>query len=62
MLAENIKRIREERRMPQWEVAKKMGTSQASISAYENGKKDPTYKTLCRLANVLECTVVDLVK
>lgn len=62
MLAENIKEIREEKRMTQGEVAKKMGTSQASISAYENGKKDPTYRTICRLAEVLGCSVVDLVK
>lgn len=48
--------------MPQKEVAKKMGTSQASISAYENGLKDPTYSTLCRLARVLGVTVSELVK
>ena len=36
-------------RMTQAELARRAGTSQATISAYENGRKQPSVETLARL-------------
>ena len=35
--------------MTQTDLARRVGTSQATISAYENGRKQPSVETLARL-------------
>jgi transcriptional regulator with XRE-family HTH domain len=44
-----IKLSRLERRMSQRELARRARTSQATISAYENGDKTPSLDTLARI-------------
>lgn len=52
-----IRVAREETGISQRELAKRAGTSQAAISAYEAGKKSPTLETLAR---IIRATGMDL--
>ena len=49
-----IKKIRESRRMLQYELANRMGVKQASVSAWESGKTMPSAENLLKLADILE--------
>lgn len=44
-----LKAIRRRRGLTQADLARRAGTSQPVISAYERGHRDPTYSTLRRL-------------
>lgn len=44
-----IKAVRRRQGLSQAELAHRAGTSQPVISAYERGRRDPTYETLRRL-------------
>ena len=44
-----LRRAREDAGLSQQELARRAGTSQATISAYENGAKEPSLRTLDRL-------------
>lgn len=48
-----IKEIRQKRKMSQIELSTKIGISQETISAYENGKAYPSIKTLVKIAKTL---------
>ena len=52
-----IKKIRESRGMRQYELADRMGVSQASVSAWESGAAMPSAANLIKLADILDCTV-----
>ena len=58
-LADNLKRIREEKGLSQAGLARASGVSQQSISRLETGR-DQTSKYLPRLAAALGCAVEDL--
>ena len=47
--ATTLRRARSEARLSQTELAARIGTSQATISAYECGRKIPSVETLSRL-------------
>lgn len=47
--ARAIREAREQAGLPQAALAARAGTSQATLSAYENGRKEPTVATLARL-------------
>jgi len=47
--ATSIRDARERARLTQAELARRAGTSQATISAYEHGRKAPSIETLGRL-------------
>ena len=47
--AELIRSVRRRRGLTQAELARRAGTSQPVVSAYEHGHRDPTYRTLRRL-------------
>ena len=44
-----IRQVRHRRGLTQAELARRAGTSQPVVSAYEQGHRDPTYTTLRRL-------------
>lgn len=44
------------------EIAVKTGLSRASISAIFNGKQNPSLKTLKKIAEVLECSIDELLE
>jgi transcriptional regulator with XRE-family HTH domain len=48
-----VKRLREQARVTQAELADSAGTSQPTVAAYEAGRKSPTLRTLRRLAEAV---------
>ena len=62
--AKNLRRIREERGMKQTELAKKLGVSSQTISAYEKGDgskgKNPALERVIDIANTLDVSLDDL--
>lgn len=55
-----IKRIIDD--LGQCELAEKAGISQGYLSLIENGRQQPTLKTLEEIANILKIPVSELVK
>lgn len=60
MLTKNLKELREEKRLTQDTVAKAVGVSRSSYTAYEAGKSEPTASVLLKLANFFEVKTDDL--
>ena len=58
----NIAKIRYEKGISQRELADKIGITDSAICQYENGKRSPNIQTLKKIAQVLNCTVDDLIK
>jgi len=57
-----IKEIRRERRLSQQAFAEKINTSQAAVSFYETGRRCPKPNMLVKMAQVLNCTVDELLR
>lgn len=55
-----LKEMRIEAGLTQEEVAKAANTSTPNICNYEAGKYKPKYNVACRLANLFNCTVQDI--
>lgn len=51
VLGNNLKKLRKNNGYKQSYVAQELGISEATISKYENGKQDPSYDILIKLAN-----------
>jgi transcriptional regulator with XRE-family HTH domain len=58
----HLRELRLARGLTQGELAERADTSTMFISKLERGITTPTIGTLVRLANALECRVVDLVE
>ena len=56
----NIRILRNEKGFTQLELAKRVDVSESMISQYETGKKMPSYETLLKLGEALECSVSDI--
>ena len=52
-LGERIKEYRTSMKMTQADFACRLGVTGASVSAYENGTRLPSYDILIRIANIL---------
>lgn len=57
LLGERLKEIREDQRITQTELARRVGTSQSAISQIEAGDRKPSYVMLRNLARALDITV-----
>ena len=60
-LGKNISKIREKKKMTQYKLAKEIFADQSNLARIENGKANPTIKTLLKISSVLKCSVKDLV-
>ncbi|MBO6793626.1 MAG: helix-turn-helix transcriptional regulator [Balneolaceae bacterium] len=60
-LGENIKQIRESRNIKQGDFAKKLNLSQAAVSQFESGARQPTPKTIEKMCSILEVNREELV-
>ena len=49
-----IKEIRKANGLTQKELSEKLGTSQQNLAQYENGKRQPKFETLRRIAKALD--------
>lgn len=56
----NIRQMRENKGMTQGQLAEKVGVSLDTISRYETGKRDPKATELRLMAEVLNCSVDNL--
>lgn len=57
LLGEKIEIARKRKKLSQAKLAELVGVSRASISLYETGGGDPSYKVLSKLAEVLEMSL-----
>lgn len=57
-LAENLKRMRKERKLTQFELAEKANISEAMVKSVELGQSWPSDKTVTQLAEALEVDVL----
>lgn len=63
MLGENLKRIRNSKRMSTRELARKCNMCNSIVANIESGKsKNPTIDTVKKLAKALNVTIDELVK
>ena len=60
-LADNIRRLREQKRLSQSELAEKAGVTQPAIDYFEKGKRIPNGFTLVEIAKSLDTTAEELV-
>ena len=61
-IAENIKFYRKQMRMTQGELAALLHGKKSLVSNYENGYSTPDIYTLCKLANIFDVTLDELVE
>lgn len=59
-LAQNIRYLRKRLGFNQVELGRKIGTTNSTISGYENGSNEPTAGMLSKLAAALEVSIDDL--
>ena len=56
----NIRRLRKDKEFTQKELAMLVDVTESMISQYESGKKMPSYETLLKLGEALDCSVSDI--
>lgn len=61
-LGEKIRRLRKEKRLSQENLAELVKTDVRTIVAIENGSRNPTLKTVNKIARALEITVSELLR
>lgn len=59
-IGDKIKKYRTSIKMTQAEFAERLGVTGASVSAYENGTRQPSYYILVKIANILGVTTDNL--
>ena len=55
-----LKEIRQERCMTQKQLADKLKVTETSIRDWENRGHEPSYEMLCKIANIFDVTVGQL--
>jgi transcriptional regulator with XRE-family HTH domain len=55
-----IRELRKQLGLSQERLAALIGVKQSSVSSWESGESEPTMKNIRKLANVLCCTVAEL--
>ena len=58
-LGKKIAQIREKKKLSQYKLAKEIFTDQSNLARIEDGKVNPTVKTLLKISVVLKCKVKD---
>ena len=61
-LGKNIKRIREQKKMSQGDICRKLGFDRAQMSNIEAGKGNPTLATIEKIAQALGIASDELLK
>ena len=57
-----LKKILEERRVKQSDLAKKLGVSTVSLSNWSTGKTHPSLETVVRICQILDVKIDELVQ
>ena len=58
----NLKNIRKEKKMTQLKLAKKLEVDQSTVSKWEKEVALPSIQTLKKIAEILKCSVEELIK
>jgi DNA-binding XRE family transcriptional regulator len=58
-LGQKIALMREKKKITQYKLAKEILTDQSNLARIEDGKVNPTVKTLLKISVVLKCKVKD---
>ncbi len=61
-IAKNIRIYRKQLKMTQGQLAEKLNAKASLISNYENGYSTPDIVTLCKLAEIFQITLNELVE
>ena len=61
-LGQNLKRIRNKKKMSQGDIARALEVHRAYISGIESGKRNPTLATIKKLADALKISPDELLK
>ncbi len=59
-LGQNIISIRKRKKLTQYKLAKEIFTDQSNLARIEDGKVNPTVKTLLKISSALECDLKKL--
>jgi putative transcriptional regulator len=59
-LGKNIAAIRKKKNLTQYKLAQEILTDQSNLARIEEGKVNPTVKTLLKISIALDCKVKDL--
>jgi transcriptional regulator with XRE-family HTH domain len=62
LVGQNVRRIRQKRRLTQEKFAEISGFSQQYLSSLENGRRNPTVVTIYELATALGVSHIELVR
>ncbi len=60
-LGKNIALIRKRKNLSQYKLAQEILTDQSNLARIEDGKVNPTVKTLLKISSALDCKVKDLI-
>ncbi len=60
--SENLKRIREEKKISRRQLAAKIGIEENSVGAYERGTREPNISRIIQLTEILGITINDLIE
>ena len=60
IFSERIKRLRKNKGLKQQELAEILGIKRNTYSDWENGKREPSYENLVKLADLLEVSLDSL--
>ena len=58
----HLRQIRKSRNMTMKELGKKVGVSEATIGYYETEKRMINYEMLLKLAEALDCSIIDIIE
>lgn len=59
-LSEQIRKLRESKKMTLAVMAERLGVTTSAISAYENGTRNPSFDVLVKIARIFNVTVDNL--
>ncbi|MDO3661438.1 MULTISPECIES: transcriptional regulator SknR [Bacillus] len=62
MFSENLKKCRKQKKLTQQNMADKLGITRPAYTAYELGSREPDYKTLINISNILDVSLDYLLK
>ena len=57
IFGDDIKRLRKNKGLKQQEIAELLGVKQNTYSDWENGKTDPSFENLVKLADLLDVSL-----
>ena len=61
-IGENLKRIREEKKITQAELSKLIGVKQPFLCQVERGTKALSLPLACQIVKILDCSLYDIVE